>query len=49
VLAAGQGEDMVYLVDGKTYRVQVNKIKRVVTKSKPLGSSNNAASYRFTK
>jgi hypothetical protein len=49
VLAAGQAEDMVYLVDGKTYRVKVNKIKRVVTKSKPLGSSNNAASYRFTK
>jgi hypothetical protein len=49
VLAAGQTEDMVYSVDGRTFRVKVNKINRVVTKSKPVGSSNHAAGFHFTK
>ena len=31
-LSAGQAEDMVYGVDGKTYRVKINKISRVVSK-----------------
>jgi hypothetical protein len=35
VLRPGQAEDMVYATDGKTYRVKVNKINRVVTKKPP--------------
>jgi len=35
VLTPGQAEDMVYSLDGKTYRVKVNKISRVVTKKPP--------------
>jgi hypothetical protein len=35
VLRPGQAEDMVYSVDGKTYRVKINKINRVVTKNPP--------------
>ncbi len=35
VLTPGQAEDMVYSTDGKTYRVKVNKINRVVTKKPP--------------
>jgi hypothetical protein len=35
MLRPGQAEDMVYSVDGKTYRVKVNKINRVVTKNPP--------------
>jgi hypothetical protein len=31
-LSAGQTEDMVYSVDGMTYRVKINKINRVVSK-----------------
>lgn len=31
-LNAGQAEDMVYSVDGKTYRVKINRINRVVSK-----------------
>jgi hypothetical protein len=49
VLEAGQTEDLVYSVDGKTYRVKVNKINRVVTKSRSIGSSSHGAAYRFTK
>jgi hypothetical protein len=48
-LAAGQAEDFVYTVDGKTYRVKVNKINRVVTRAKPSGSSSHGTSFRFTK
>jgi hypothetical protein len=49
VLAAGQAEDIVYSVDGKTYRVKVNKINRVVTRSKPIGSSAHGSRFHFTK
>jgi hypothetical protein len=49
VLAAGQAEDLVYTVDGKTYRIKVNKINRVVTRAKPSGSSSHGTSFRFTK
>jgi hypothetical protein len=35
MLRPGQAEDMVYSVDGKTYRVKVNKINRVVAKKPP--------------
>ena len=35
MLRPGEVEDMVYSVDGKTYRVKVNKINRVVTKKPP--------------
>ena len=37
VLTPGQAEDMVYSGDGKTYRVKVNKINRVVAKKPPAG------------
>jgi hypothetical protein len=37
MLRPGQAEDMVYSIDGKTYRVKINKINRVVTKSPPAG------------
>lgn len=35
VLRSGQSEDMVNPVDGKTYRVKVNKINQVTTKNPP--------------
>jgi hypothetical protein len=35
VLRPGQAEDMVNSADGKTYRVKINKINRVVTKNPP--------------
>jgi hypothetical protein len=37
VLGRGQVEDVVYSLDGKTYRVKINKINRVVSKGTPSG------------
>jgi hypothetical protein len=36
-IGPGQTEDMVYAGDGKTYRLKINKIRRVVIKNPQLG------------